>query len=121
MKPDEFTPKGMEIAQRLCYVSGCILTAGKRQKQTCIVAIRTLLSGKKYSIPDSMPTQLVDEAQCFEGGLVYPKESFFSFMFYLEEISRIVLQHQNIVLFGNKLFQELRSILLHCKELQAVF
>ena len=77
VKPDEFTPEGMEIAERLYYVFGWILTAGKRRKQSSIVTIRKLHLGKKHSIPDSMPTQLVDEAQCFEGGLVYPKESFF--------------------------------------------
>ena len=32
-----------------------------------------------------------------------------------------MLQHYNIILFGNRLFQELRSVMLNCKQLQAVF
>ena len=77
VKPDESTPEGMEIAERLYYVTGWILTSGRKRKHLSIVTVSTFLSGKKHSIPDSMPTQLVDEAQRFEGGLVYPKESFF--------------------------------------------
>ena len=32
-----------------------------------------------------------------------------------------MLQHHDINLFGNRLFQELFSVMLNCKELQAVF
>ena len=62
-----------------------------------MVTVSALLSGKKHTTSFSLPTQLVDESQRFDGNLVYPKQSFFSFVVYIEEICRIVLHHHNVI------------------------
>ena len=119
--PDESSPEGTEIAERFYHVSGWILTSGRKRKHPSIVTVSTLLSGKKHTTSSSLPTQLVDESQQFDGNLVYPKESFFLFVAYMEEICRNVLQHHNIMLFGNRLFQELCSVILNCEERRDLF
>ena len=107
---DEYIPEEMGIVEQLYSIASWIPTLEKRQEQSSIVAISTLLSGKKHSAPNYLLTQLVDEFQHFKCGLAYPNH--FSFVAYLEEISRIVLSHDSIILFRKKLCEELCFILL---------
>lgn len=103
--PDESKVAGKEVAERIYYVAGWALTAGKKRKQSSIVAISTLLSGRQYTVSSVLPKRMVDDSQRF-GNLTYSKRSFFIFLGYLERISKNLLRNHNIVLFGNKLIQE---------------
>ena len=75
--PDESSSEGTEIVERLYYVAGWILTSGRKRKHPSIVTVSTLLSGKKHATSFSLPTQLVDKSQRFDGNLVYPQAIFF--------------------------------------------